>query len=219
MLWEKTFQLDPLICHVIILKNLKVVNNIGQKGAQSLADALTENCETAEKKTDWKDMVSSIEYGITNLNLSGNNIRAEGAKYLSESVSKINTLTTFNISSNKLEPEGIKFISDSLKSNESITTLYLSENNMGTIGLKYISDALKEGSENKDDDDETCNIKQLIAKGNKLGILAKPENKQSGNVGMKSLRDMLKVNHKILLLDFEGNSHFIPIKFQRQCNL
>jgi NLR family CARD domain-containing protein 3 len=175
---------------------------------------LTENCNTAEKKTEWKDMVASIEYGITNLNLSGNNIRAEGAKYLSESVSKINTLTTFNISSNKLEPEGIKFISDSLKSNESITTLYLSENNMGTIGLKYISDALKEGSENKDDDDETCNIKQLIAKGNKLGILAKPENKQSGNVGMKSLRDMLKVNHKILLLDFEGLNNMFSLKFQ-----
>eukprot|EP01080_Neovahlkampfia_damariscottae_P001028 gene1028-9932_t len=183
-------------------------NNIGKKGAQSIAEALTKNCETAESKTDWKDMVSSIEYGITDLNLNGNNIRAEGAKYLSESVAKISTLTTFNISANKLEPDGVKYIADSLKTNESIHTLVLNDNNMGTTGLKYLVDALKEGGEVKDgdDDDERCNIKHLIVRGNKLGLHAKLENKQSGNVGMKALRDMLKINQKIELLDFEDNA-------------
>ena len=207
------FQLEQLIYLVkknFIKKISKIilVNTIGKKGAKSIAEALTENCETAEKKTDWKDMVSSIEYGITDLNLNGNNIRSEGAKYLSESVAKINTLTTFNLSANRLEPDGVKYIADSLRSNESIHTLFLNDNNMGTEGLKYLCDALKEAGEVKDGDeeDERCNIKHLSVRGNKLGLHAKLENKQSGNVGMKALRDMLKLNQKIQLLDFEDNA-------------
>merc|ERR1740124_1217320 len=63
-------------------------NDIGDEGAESLADALAKNTT------------------ITNISLSDNHIKPEGAESLADALAKNTTITNINLSENHIKPEG-----------------------------------------------------------------------------------------------------------------
>mmetsp|Transcript_23848 Transcript_23848/g.31048 ORF Transcript_23848/g.31048 Transcript_23848/m.31048 type:complete len:311 (+) Transcript_23848:78-1010(+) len=115
-------------------------NNLGDKGAQSLATALSANTY------------------LQKLFLSMNNISHEGAEAIANALSTSKTLRILYIWHNDIGPEGAKSLAKALKSNTSLETLYLWNNNIGNDGADAIANALE----------TTTSLKSLHIKGNRL---------------------------------------------------
>lgn len=82
-------------------------NEIGDFGAQALAEALTENNT------------------LTSLNLSVNDIGDLGAQALAEALAENNTLTLLGLSGNKIGVKGAQALAEALRVNNTITTFNL----------------------------------------------------------------------------------------------
>ena len=100
-------------------------NNIGDNGAEQIADALKEN------------------HHLKGLNLWGNNIGADGAKQITDALKVNNILKTLDLSYNNIGDDGANQIADALKGNHSLDSLMLNSNNIGNYGAKKLADALK----------------------------------------------------------------------------
>ena len=98
---------------------------------------------------------------LTELDISANILKDEGAKYLSEALKNDNCkLTELNISNNEYTAEGAKYLSDALKSIYcKLTKLNISGNELKDKGAKYLSDALK---------NDNCKLTELNISYNKL---------------------------------------------------
>ena len=79
------------------------------------------------------------------MDISYNELKDEGAKYLSDALKSDNCiLTELDISHNELTDKGAKYLSDSLKSdNCKLTELYIIHNKLTDKGAKYLTDVLK----------------------------------------------------------------------------
>jgi Ran GTPase-activating protein (RanGAP) involved in mRNA processing and transport len=215
-------------------------NNIGEDGAVYLGEALYDNHLTAKTRVDWKYVVERKKFGINFLNLEGNNIGKGGGQHIFNKLHLIQTLEEFNFSANKLGEDGMEKLGKYLKRNTSIHTFILNENDIGPKGLKFLCDAISIQSRVKkgetpepdeeldkearkvrhdsdgdldddydDDDEKEFPPEKLILRKNKIGMGAKMENAKYEE-GMKSLRDMLKINENMVHLDLQSN--FISAK-------
>ena len=82
-------------------------------------------------------------YFYTTINLQGENVDAEGAKYVAEALKVNISLTEIDLNLNNIGAEGAKYVAEALKVNTSLTKIYLSSNNIGDEGAKYVAEALK----------------------------------------------------------------------------
>ena len=86
-----------------------------------------------------------INLGSLNLNLEGNNIGDDGAKYLSSSISKITNLgsltLTLTLINNNIVEVGAKDLSSSISKMTKLRTLSLTliNNKIGEVGAKDLS--------------------------------------------------------------------------------
>ncbi|XP_028403911.1 NACHT, LRR and PYD domains-containing protein 12-like [Dendronephthya gigantea] len=121
---------------------------------------------------------------LTELNVSDNDLKTEGAKYLSDALKSDNCkLTKLDVSVNGLKTEDIKYLSDALKNiNCKLTKLDVRGNDLKTEGAKYLSDALKS---------DNCKLTELNVSVNDLQT-----------EGVKYLSDALKSDYcKLTKLD------------------
>jgi len=78
---------------------------------------------------------------VTELNLGGNGLGAEGGKAIAEAL-KVNTsITTINLQGNKLGAEGGKAIAEGLKINTSITNIDVTSNSLDAAAKDTIKAA------------------------------------------------------------------------------
>ncbi|CAF3372567.1 unnamed protein product [Rotaria socialis] len=88
-------------------------NQIGDKGAQYLANALVRN------KT------------LATLNLSFNRIGYQGAQHLANALRHNTTLVTLNLNKNRVQEQGAEYLADALQYNTTLTTLNVDEDASG----------------------------------------------------------------------------------------
>ncbi|CAF3923814.1 unnamed protein product [Adineta steineri] len=100
-------------------------NEIGNQGAQHLANALEGN------KT------------LTTIYLGGNKIGDQGVQHLGHSLEINKTLTTLYLRGNKIGAKGAQHLANALESNKTLTILYLGGNKIGDQGAEYLGNALR----------------------------------------------------------------------------
>ena len=100
-------------------------NNIGDRGAAAIAEALKSNTE------------------LTSLHLGYNTIGPSGAAALAEALKSNTALTKLWLHDNKIGDSGSVAIAEALKSNTVLTELRLDSNNIGDSGAVAIAEALK----------------------------------------------------------------------------
>ncbi|CAM2705334.1 unnamed protein product, partial [Rotaria socialis] len=99
-------------------------NQIGDVGAQFLADALRVNTT------------------LTELRLYTNKIGDSGAQYLGEALKTNQSLQDLRLQTNKIGDSGAQYLADGLKVNKTLTYLHLAQNQIGDSGTKHLADAL-----------------------------------------------------------------------------
>ena len=132
-----------ILCQIIMQQDLQSLNIRNFKGLTG--EYLTNLLESCKNNKN-----------LSSLSLGYNNIKAEGAKHISQSGGFPN-LTTLYISGNSIGAEGVKHISQS-KVFFNLTTLRLSGNNIGVEGAKHISQSKG-----------FSNLTTLYISGNKVG--------------------------------------------------
>ena len=109
-----------------IVTTLSLGDPIGDKGLQTIFDALKQN------KT------------LKSLNVSYCDMTDTGVASLADALHTNNTLETLNISGNAIHEEGASHLSEILNSASIASTLLLCDNRIGDKGLQTIFDALKQ---------------------------------------------------------------------------
>ena len=109
-----------------IVSTLVLCDSIGDKGLQTIFDALKQN------KT------------LKHLNVSDCGMTNTGVASLADALHTNNTLETLYINDNKIHEEGASHIAEILNSTSIVSTLRLGGNPIGDKGLQTIFDALKQ---------------------------------------------------------------------------
>jgi len=144
---------------------------------------------------------------LVSLNLYGNNIDDDGARYIADALKVNHSLEELNLRDNKISADGAKQIAYALKVNHSLKSLNLGNNKIGDEGAKQIADALKDNhsleelnlSENK----IGANVAKQIADALKVNHSLKTWNLYGNNIGdegAKQIADALKFNHSLKTL-------------------
>lgn len=119
-------------------------NSIGDDGAKAIAEFILS-----------RNRVSNL----TSLYLTGNCIRVQGIKSLSDALETNTTLRTLYLSGNSLQPDAIQHLTAALKVNQGITTLYLGSNKLRTPGVRHLVHVLT----------PACHLKELMLGQNEIG--------------------------------------------------
>lgn len=188
------------ICNLNLKSNKNFIDII--KSKQNLINLNITSCYLGSKI---KYFVEGINLSnIKKLNLTNNNIRNEGCKYIAELLKINKLLISLDLTYNKLSYIGIKIIANALKHNNTLKDLYLASNNVNCDGIKYLIDSL-------------INNKIL----QKLDL---KYNKIKSN-GLEYISNFLKTNNTLKELDLMSNNlilddvkYFVEI-LKNNCNL
>ena len=101
---------------------------IGDMGAQALAEALRENSS------------------LTKLELDANSIGDAGAQALAETLRENSSLATLRLAGNSIGDAGAQALAEALGENSSLATLELGSNGIGAAGAQALAEAV-EGDE------------------------------------------------------------------------
>eukprot|EP00808_Paulinella_micropora_P026595 g50619.t1 len=146
-------------------------NKIGPEGAAAIADMLKENKECKLEKLD----------------VSYNQIGAEGAEYIAKAFEVNQTLTTLTLWDNKIGAEGAAHIAAAVKENKTLRELNMYKNYIGPDGAKAFAKALEVNS----------SLKTLDLGFNGPGI---------GDEEVKHIAAALKVNNMLTSLELSSNN-------------
>ncbi|KAJ3433815.1 leucine rich repeat family protein [Anaeramoeba flamelloides] len=125
-----------------------------------------------------------VNQTLTNLNLSENLIGAKGMETLSEALKVNQTLTNLVLFFNQIRDEGMQPLCESLKFNQTLTVLSLSMNKIRAKGMKPLFESLKV-NQTLTNLDLSCN--QIVGE------------------GIQALCEALKVNHHLTQLNLSDN--------------
>ena len=131
-------------------------NQIGDHGAEALADALKANTSITSLSLCWnlignhgaETLADALKANtsITSLNLSFNKISDHGATALADALKDNTSITSLNLMGNQIGDHGAEALADPLKANTSITSLDLAGNQIGDHGATALADALKDNT-------------------------------------------------------------------------
>ncbi len=137
-----------------------------------------------------KDLAEALKVNktLTNLDLYNNQIGAEVAKAFAGTLEVNKTLTNLNLGSNQIGAEGAKAFAEALKNNKTLTSLYLSLNQIGAEGAKDLAEALKV---NEALTDLNLSLNQIGAEGAKAfaGTLEVNKTLTNLNLGLNQIKD------------------------------
>ncbi|CAM4815343.1 unnamed protein product [Rotaria magnacalcarata] len=169
-------------------------NQIGDAGAQSLADALREN------KT------------LTELNLRANEIGDAGAQSLADALRKKKTLNELDLSYNQIGDVGAQSLANVLRENKTLTNLDLQHNRIGAAGAQSLADALQENKTliklnltyNQIGDAGAQSFADALRANRTLNELHLRGN-EIGDAGAQSFADALRANRTLNELNLHQN--------------
>jgi len=127
-------------------------NSISDDGIKHLADALKKNnilqklnlggnCIDVEGAKYVAAEILAVNNSLQVIDLRNNKIGNDGAESIA--VSLINTsIREIYLQRNKIGDEGVKHLANALKKNNTLQELYLADNNFGDEGAKYIAEML-----------------------------------------------------------------------------
>ncbi|CAM4986298.1 unnamed protein product, partial [Rotaria socialis] len=158
-------------------------NQIGDVGAQFLADALRVNTT------------------LTRLDLYTNQIGDSGAQYLGEALKTNKSLTLLQLQTNQIGDSGAQYLADALKVNKTLNILCLHENQIGDTGAQHLGNALKTNQTltqlflytNKIGDSGAQYLGEALKTNQSLTLLQLQTN-EIGDSGAQYLADALKIN-------------------------
>ena len=126
-----------------------------------------------------------LNTSLTQLCLSGNSIRDQGAAGLAEALKQNTILTQLDLTDNSISDQGAAGLAEALKQNTSLTQLDLADNSISDQGATSLAEALKQNT----------SLTQLDLGGNSIS-----------DQGATSLAEALKQNTSLTQLDLGGNS-------------
>ncbi|KAL0480806.1 hypothetical protein AKO1_006945 [Acrasis kona] len=129
-------------------------NNIGARGLECIAKSLFENVTLtslglrdnqvgSEGMRHLSAALMRAECALSDVQLKGNTIGAEGAGYLAEALRVNKSLKVLELQSNDIGPLGARFICDALCCNESVHAVNFNDNELGDEGAEAVADLLK----------------------------------------------------------------------------
>lgn len=141
------------------------------------------------------------ETGSTEMSISGGYMHDVGFEYLSDSFSKINTITKLDMAGNNITDVGVKYVAPKLKLLTNLVELTLNDNKLTSVSVPYITTYLKE-----------CKyLETLNLKGNKIGDDGMKYICQS----LKDLPNLTKMNLSENEISTVGIAYFI--QYLPQC--
>ncbi|CAF0793375.1 unnamed protein product [Adineta steineri] len=169
-------------------------NQIGDKGAQALGEALQKNTT------------------LTQINLSDNGIGDEGAQALGQALQKSITLTQLNLSKNQIGYKGGQALGEALQRNTTLTQLNLHNNQIGDKGTQALGEALQMNitltelnlHNNQIGDKGAHVLSETLEKNTTLTILFLSNN-QIGDKGTQVLGEALQKNTALTELSLWNN--------------
>jgi Ran GTPase-activating protein (RanGAP) involved in mRNA processing and transport len=126
----------------------------------------------------------------TELDLSGNHIRAPGGEAISKMLLRNKNLTTLNFADNQLGPEGSVLVIKALKKNRFVKTLSLKANAIGEAGAIALSDLLRSS---------TSTLTTLDLGFNNISLNSEEEG------GIAAIAKAIKTNERITILSLAHN--------------
>jgi Ran GTPase-activating protein (RanGAP) involved in mRNA processing and transport len=150
---------------------------------------------------------------LTTLDLTYNDIGAEGAKALGAALAQNSSLTTLHLSDYSIGAEGAKALGAALAQNSSLTTLHLNYNKIGAEGVMALGAALAQNSslttldliDNYISDDAAQALGAALAQNSSLTTLNLTDN-IIGAEGAKALGAALAQNSSLTTLHLRNNS-------------
>jgi hypothetical protein len=173
------------------------MSEMDYKAAKALASAIQNNSTINSLKITQSDIdnktaefiaeaiKSNTKNKITELSLSENNITAEGAKVLFETLKFNTTITSLSLKHSDLGDGGANAFADVLETNTTIASVDLSENNITAVGAQALAKMLKINK----------TIDSLYISDNNIG-----------DEGAKVLAEALKINPTLTLLNISHNN-------------
>ncbi|CAM2705337.1 unnamed protein product, partial [Rotaria socialis] len=170
-------------------------NQIGDVGAQFLADALRVNTT------------------LTRLDLYTNQIGDSGAQYLGEALKTNKSLTLLQLQTNQIGDSGAQYLADALKVNKTLNILCLHENQIGDTGAQHLGNALKTNQklqilhlyQNQIGDTGAEYLADTLKSNQNLTQLYLGTNQISDN-GAQLFAEVLKTNKTLTVLDLGKNT-------------
>ena len=152
---EGASHIAELLNSTIIVSQLWLRDNpIGDKGLQTIFDALKQNktlkeldvshCDIALTDTGVASLADALHTNNTleRLDISSNQIRKEGASYLARVLNGTNVLIHLWLSNNPIGDKGLQTIFDALKQNKTLKELSVTNCDMTDTGVASLADAL-----------------------------------------------------------------------------
>jgi Ran GTPase-activating protein (RanGAP) involved in mRNA processing and transport len=127
---------------------------------------------------------------VTDLDLSGNHIKAPGGEVIAKMLLRNKTLTSLNLADNQLAAEGGALVIKSLKKNRSIKMLSLKGNGIGEQGAIALSDLLRS---------QASALASLDASFNDISLNSEAED------GIAAIAQAIKTNNQITILNLAHN--------------
>ncbi|CAF3717566.1 unnamed protein product [Adineta steineri] len=131
-------------------------NQIGDKGAQYLGEALQNNKvltilnfssnRIGDKGAQYLGEALHNNKALTELELCENQIGDKGTQYLGEALKKNTALAKLNLSSNQIGDKGTQYLGEALHNNKTLTELFLCSNRIGDKGAQYLGEALQKNT-------------------------------------------------------------------------
>jgi GTPase SAR1 family protein len=153
-------------------------------GVEILGKATSKNEEIIDQVQSLIKRLNQNDVALQSIDLSGKNIRKEGAKALKIALENKQTLT-IDLSSNDIGDEGVKTLSEALENNQTLQTIDLSRNNIGDEGAKALSEALENHQ----------SLQTIYLSGNNIG-----------DEGVKTLSEALVNNQTLQKMYLSGNN-------------
>jgi patatin-like phospholipase/acyl hydrolase/Ran GTPase-activating protein (RanGAP) involved in mRNA processing and transport len=192
---DQRIQWQRLLRNDSTLQQLNLVyNQIGEEGAEALAEALKINStlqwlvlnsnQIGDAGTGTLAEALKVNRTLQQLNLNLNRIGDAGAKALAAALQVNSTLQQLELHGNEIGEEGAKALAEALKVNRTLQRLDLWENKIGDAGAKVLAEALKKDS----------TLQQLDLWENKIG-----------KAGAEALAEALNVNRTLQQLGLGNN--------------
>lgn len=181
----------------------------------SLRSSSAADSEVIQSEDPPSDFINALNNhkSIISINLSGHNIRSDGAIALADVMQDNFSITSINLDNNNIQPYGTKTLADAIKNHPSLTSINLNNNDVRDHGAKACAEVIKANphltsiflAKNNIEVEGAIALAEAIKISRSLKSINLEKN-TIGDEGAIALAEAIKINSSLTSIDLTGNT-------------